>query len=133
MKKFNMDELKLVSTPMSTVTSLDPDENGEVVDQREYRSTKQIQFIMCLCACFQASPRSLHRMVVQRIFRYLKHTPEFRIWYSASSSLDLIGFSDADFAGCGIDRKSISSTCHFLGYSLICWYSRKNLQLLNPP
>jgi hypothetical protein len=118
-----MDELKLVSTPMSTATSLDPDENGEVVDQREYRSTKQIQFIMCLCACFQASPCSSHRMVVQRIFRYLKHTPEFRIWYSASSSLDLIGFSDADFVGCGIDRKSISSTCHFLGYSLICWYS----------
>jgi hypothetical protein len=31
-------------------------------------------------------------------------TPEFRIRYSASSSLDLVGFSDADFAGCGIDR-----------------------------
>jgi isopentenyldiphosphate isomerase len=38
MKKFNMDELKPVSTPMSTATSLDPDENGEAVDQREYRS-----------------------------------------------------------------------------------------------
>jgi hypothetical protein len=37
-KKFNIDELKLVSTLMSTVTSLDPDENGEAVDQREYRS-----------------------------------------------------------------------------------------------
>jgi hypothetical protein len=45
---------------------------------------------------------------------YLKHTPEFGIWYSASSSLDLVGFSNADFAGCGIDRKSTSSTCHFL-------------------
>jgi hypothetical protein len=38
MKKFNMAELKLMSTPMSTATSLDPDENGEAVDQREYRS-----------------------------------------------------------------------------------------------
>jgi isopentenyldiphosphate isomerase len=38
MKKFNMDEIKPVSTLMSTTTSLDLDENGEAVDQREYRS-----------------------------------------------------------------------------------------------
>jgi hypothetical protein len=64
-------------------------------------------------------------MTVQRVFRYLKHTPEFGIWYSASSSLDLVVFFDADFAGFGIDQKSISGTCHFLGSSLICWSSRK--------
>jgi hypothetical protein len=38
MKKFNMAELKSVSTPMSMATSLGPDEDGEVVNQREYRS-----------------------------------------------------------------------------------------------
>jgi isopentenyldiphosphate isomerase len=38
MKKFNMAELKLVSTPMSSAASLDPDEDGETVDQREYMS-----------------------------------------------------------------------------------------------
>jgi hypothetical protein len=63
MKKFNMDKLKPMSTPMSTATSLDPDENSEAVDQREYRSMigsllyltatrSNIQFIVCLCACF---------------------------------------------------------------------------------
>jgi hypothetical protein len=74
---------------------------------------------------FQASPRSSHRTTVQRNFRHLKHTPKFRIWYSTSSSLDLIGFSNADFTGYGIDRKSTSGTCHFLGASLVCWYSKK--------
>jgi hypothetical protein len=78
-----------------------------------------------LCARFQASPHSLHRTTVQWIFKYLKHTLEFGILYSASSSLDLVGFSDADFAGCGIDRKITSSTCHFLGPSLVCWSSQK--------
>jgi hypothetical protein len=82
-----------------------------------------IQFAVCLCACFWASPDSLHQTTVQQIFRYLKHTLEFEIWYSASSSLDFVGFSDADFAGCGIDHKSTYVTCHFLGYSLICWSS----------
>jgi hypothetical protein len=136
MKKFSMEELKPVSTPMSSAASVGPDEDGEVVDQREYRSMigsllyltatrPDIQFAVGLCVRFQASPRSLHRTVVQWIFRYLKHTPEFGIWYSASSSLDLVGFSDADFAGCGIDQKSTSGTCHFLGSSLICWSSRK--------
>jgi hypothetical protein len=38
MKKFNMVELKPMSTPMSMTTSLVPDENGEALDQWEYRS-----------------------------------------------------------------------------------------------
>jgi hypothetical protein len=38
MKKFNITELKPLLTPMSMATALDPDENGETVDQREYRS-----------------------------------------------------------------------------------------------
>jgi hypothetical protein len=114
MKKFNMVELKPISTPMSSTVSLGPDEDGEAVNQREYRSMigsllyltatrLDIQFDVGLCARFQASSRSSHRMAVQRIFRYLKHTPEFGIWYSTSFSLDLVGFSDADFAGCEID------------------------------
>jgi hypothetical protein len=114
MKKFNMAELKPVSIPMSTVVALDPDNNGEVIDQREYRSMigsllyltvtqPDIQFAMCLCARFQSSPRSSHQTAIPQIFRYLKHTPKFGIWYSFSFSLDLIGFSNVDLAGCGID------------------------------
>jgi hypothetical protein len=125
MKKFHMVELKPLSTSMSSAASLGPDEDDEVVDQREYRSMigsllyltatqSDIQFTVGLCASFQASPHSSHRTAVQWIFRYLKHTPEFGIWYSVFSSLDLVGFSDADFAGCGIDQKSTSGTCHFL-------------------
>jgi hypothetical protein len=63
MKKFNMAELKPVSTPMSTATSLGPNEDGEIVDQREYMSMigsllyltatwPDIQFALGLCACF---------------------------------------------------------------------------------
>jgi hypothetical protein len=89
-KKFNMVELKPVSTTMSSAASLGSDEDGEAVDQREYMSMigsllyltvtrPDIQFIVGLCARFQASPRSSHRTTVQRVFRYLKHTPEFEI------------------------------------------------------
>jgi hypothetical protein len=67
MKKFNMTELKPISTLMSTATTLDPDKNIEVVDQREYKSMigsllyltttrPDIQFIVWMCARFQTSP-----------------------------------------------------------------------------
>jgi hypothetical protein len=63
MKMLNMAELKPVSTPMSIATSLGPDEDGEVVDQREYMSMigslqyltairPNIQFTVCFCARF---------------------------------------------------------------------------------
>jgi hypothetical protein len=59
MKKFNMAELKPMSTRMSMTTVLDLDENGEAINQREYKS--MIGSLVCLCACFQASPRISHR------------------------------------------------------------------------
>jgi hypothetical protein len=76
MKKFNMAELKLVSTPMSSATSLGLDEDGDAVDQREYRSMigsllyltvtrPDTQFTVGLCARFQSSPYSSHRTTVQ--------------------------------------------------------------------
>jgi hypothetical protein len=76
LKKFNMAELKVVSTPMSSAASLGLDEDGEVVDQREYRSMigsllyltatrSDIQFNVELCARFQVSPRSSHWTTVQ--------------------------------------------------------------------
>jgi hypothetical protein len=63
MKKFNLTELKPVSTPMSSTASLGPDKDGEAIDQREYRSMigsllyltatrPDIQFIVGLCARF---------------------------------------------------------------------------------
>jgi hypothetical protein len=76
MKKFNMTELKPVSTPMSSTASLGPDEDGETVDQIEYKSMigsllyltatrPDIQFAVGLFAHFQSSPRSSHRTTVQ--------------------------------------------------------------------
>ncbi|WVZ63710.1 hypothetical protein U9M48_013319 [Paspalum notatum var. saurae] len=136
LKKFEMGDSKPMTTPMSTNTALDADEDGEAVDQKQFRgkigsllyltaTRPDIQFVVCLCACYQASPRISHRQAVKRIFRYLKLTPELGLWYSFGSSLPLRGFSDADHAGCRIDRKSTSGTCQLLGTSLVSWSSRK--------
>jgi hypothetical protein len=116
-RKFKMEDSKAMAALMSTTTAFDADEEGEHVDQKEYQSMigslylmatrPDIQFSVCLCACFLASPRTSHRQAVKRIFRYLRHTPDFGLWYSASSSLALHGFSDADFAECRLDRSPL--------------------------
>jgi histone deacetylase 1/2 len=84
-----------------------------------------IQFSVCLCARFLASPSTSHRQAMKRIFSYLHHIPDFGLWYSVSSSLALHSFSDVDFAECRLDRKSTSGTCQFLGSSLVSWSSCK--------
>jgi hypothetical protein len=135
-RKLKMEDSKAMTMPMSTTMALDADEEGEHVDQKEYRSMigsllyltamrPNIQLSVCLRARFQASLRTSHRQAVKRIFRYLHHTPDFGLWYSTSSSLALHGFSDADFVRCRLDRKSTSGTCQVLGYSLVSWSSRK--------
>jgi hypothetical protein len=75
----------------------------------------------------------VHLRAVKRIMRYLVYTPKFGLWYPKGSTFDLIGYSNADWAGCKIDRKSTSGTCQFLGRSLVSWPSKNKTQYLFPP
>ena len=136
LKKFKMDECKPIKTPMATNGHLDLDVDGKPVDQSLYRSMigsllyltasrPDIMFSVCLCARFQANPKESHLSAVNRILRYLKHTPSIGLWYPKGASLDLLGYSDSDFAGSRVDRKSTSGGCHLLGRSLVSWSSKK--------
>ena len=60
-----------------------------------------------------------------RIFSYLHGTKYFGLWYPSCGNFALIGFTDADYVGSKVDRKSTSGSCQFLGSSLISWYSKK--------
>ncbi|RVW86671.1 Copia protein [Vitis vinifera] len=54
-----------------------------------------------------------------------KRTMDIGLWYPKGDNFELIGYSDADFTGCKVERKSTSGTCHFLGHSLVSWHSKK--------
>ena len=136
LKRFGMDSTSSKNTPMSTTTQLDKDENGKSIDQKLYRgmigsllyitaSRPDIMFSVCLCARYQSDPKESHIKAVKRIFRYLKHTSDYELFYPKNSSFELTSYSDADFAGCKSNRKSTSDTCHFLGHSLVSWFSKK--------
>jgi hypothetical protein len=88
-------------------------------------SRTDIMFSVCMCARFQGNPKKAHLSAVKRILRYLKHTPSVGLWYPKGATFELIGYSDSDYAGCKIDRKSTSGGCHLLGRSLVSWTSKK--------
>jgi len=136
LKKFGMEGAKPIHTPMPSNGHLDLDEEGGAVDMKVYRSMigsllylcasrPDIMLSVCMCARFQANPKECHLVAVKRILRYLVHTPNLGLWYPKGSKFNLLGYSDADYAGCKVDRKSTSGTCQFLGRSLVSWSSKK--------
>jgi hypothetical protein len=64
-------------------------------------------------------------VAIKRILRYLVYTPNLGLWYPKGSKFDLLGYSDSDYTGCKVDRKSTSRTYQFLGWSLVSWSSKK--------
>jgi hypothetical protein len=136
LKRFGMDNAKPMKTPMTINAHLDLDEGGNPIDLKLYRSMigsllyltvsrSDIIFSICMCARFQASSKECHMIVVKRILRYLRQTLNLGLWYLKGAHFILIGYSDSDYVGCKIDRKSTSGTCQLLGRSLISWSSKK--------
>ncbi|KAJ3686570.1 hypothetical protein LUZ61_015734 [Rhynchospora tenuis] len=135
-KKFGIEDSKRCDTPMGKSTCIDADDKGVAMDITLYRgmigsllyltaSRPDIMYAVCLCARYQANPKESHHKAVKRILRYVKGTQNLGLWYGKQTELDLVGYTDADFAGDRMDRKSTSGTCQFLGGSLVSWSSRK--------
>ncbi|CAM8943817.1 unnamed protein product [Rhodiola kirilowii] len=136
LKKFGMESAKTCATPMSPNDSLAKYESSLQVDPTLYRgmigsllyltaSRPDILFSVCLCARFQADPRETHVKAVKRILRYLKGTDDLFLFYPKGGDLRLMAYTDADYAGCKTDRKSMSGMAQFLGPCLISWGSKK--------
>nr|GEZ25377.1 retrovirus-related Pol polyprotein from transposon TNT 1-94 [Tanacetum cinerariifolium] len=89
------------------------------------KALPDIMFVTCMCARYLANPNEHHVSAVKRIFRYLKGTINLVLWYLKDSGFDLTAYSDADHAGCHLDRKGTSGSVKFLGDKLVCWSSKK--------
>ncbi|GJZ79207.1 putative ribonuclease H-like domain-containing protein, partial [Tanacetum coccineum] len=88
-------------------------------------SRPDIMFAVCACSRFQVTPKTSHLSAVKRIFRYLKGKPKLGLWYPRVSSFNLESYSDSDYAGANLDRKSTTGGCQFLGRRLITWQCKK--------
>ncbi|GJU62920.1 retrovirus-related pol polyprotein from transposon TNT 1-94 [Tanacetum coccineum] len=115
LKRFGMENCDTVPTPMVEQAKLKLDLVGKPVDHTDYRSYWMLNI---------ANPMNI-MCRVKRIFRYLKGTINLGLWYLKDSGFDLTAYSDADHAGCHLDRKSTSGSVQFLGDKLVCWSSKK--------
>ncbi|GJS34334.1 retrovirus-related pol polyprotein from transposon TNT 1-94 [Tanacetum coccineum] len=117
LRKYNYTDVKSASTPTYLEKPLVQDGDANDVDEHLYRSMigslmyltasrPDIMFAVCACARFQVSPKTSHLLAVKRIFRYLKVKPSLGLWYSKDSSLELVAYTDSDYAGATQDRKS---------------------------
>ncbi|GJZ45358.1 retrovirus-related pol polyprotein from transposon TNT 1-94 [Tanacetum coccineum] len=132
LKKFGMDSCDPVDTPMMDQLKLDEDPLGIPVDQTRFRSMvgsrmyltdsrPDLVFAVCMCARYQASPTKKLLEALKRVFRYLKGTINWGLWYSKDTAMALTAYADADHVGCQDTRRSTSGSAQFLGDKLILW------------
>jgi hypothetical protein len=131
-----MEDSSLVSTPMVVGCKLSEDDISLDVDQRSYRSMigsllyitasrPDIMQAVGMVGRYQSAPKQIHLVVVTRIFKYLKETMNYGLWYLRNQNFQLTTYSDADCANCVDERKSTSGGAFFLDDSLVAWPSKK--------
>nr|GEX40361.1 putative ribonuclease H-like domain-containing protein [Tanacetum cinerariifolium] len=109
--------VKQTSTLIETQKPLVKDEEAADADVYLYRSMigslmylrasrPDIMFAVCACSRFQVTPKLSHLYAMKRIFRYLKGQSKLGLWYLRDSPFDLEAYSDSDYAGANLDRKS---------------------------
>lgn len=125
-----------VDTPLEVNTKYSREEGELISDPTLYRqlvgslnyltiTRPDISFAVQQASQFTQKPRHLHLAAVHRILQYLRGTPGRGLFFSAGNPLNLVAYSDADWAGCPDTRRSVTGWCMFLGSSLISWKSKK--------
>ncbi|GKC69945.1 hypothetical protein Tco_1115828 [Tanacetum coccineum] len=127
---------------METQKPLLKGKNGKEVDVHMYRSMigllmyftssrPDIMFAVCARARYQVNPKVSHLHDVKRIFRYLKGQPKLGLWYLKDSPFNLVAYTDSDYAGASLDRRSTTGGCQFLRCRLISWQCKKQTVVAN--
>ena len=128
LRRFRMEECRVVSTPMDNSTLHELDAEGELVSANvPYRQA--IGSLVYLVSCtrpdfaftvrrlsqYLENPRQQHWRAVKRALRYLWSTRDHGILYDGKHGSEVIGYSDSDYAGCTVTRKSTSGYIFMLG------------------
>nr|GEU72065.1 retrovirus-related Pol polyprotein from transposon TNT 1-94 [Tanacetum cinerariifolium] len=95
LKKFSLEDSKLMKTPMSSDAKLAKDEECESVDSTKYRGMIE-------------DPKTSHLEAVKRISRYIKGTTHLGLWYLKGTGIETVVYADSGHAGDYVDRKNTS-------------------------
>ncbi|KAI3774004.1 hypothetical protein L1987_48546 [Smallanthus sonchifolius] len=120
-----MEDFTPYDTPIPVNHKLNSGQDGKEVDCRLYHamigsllyltaSKPDIMFAVCICSRFQAKPKESHLIAVKRIFCYMKGKQRLGLWFPHGSNFEFNAYTDSDFGGCCLDRKSTTGGCQFL-------------------
>ncbi|KAJ0452174.1 putative RNA-directed DNA polymerase [Helianthus annuus] len=134
--KFGMDGCKAEVTPMNANEKLFLDDKADKVDEVMFRSLvggliylthtrPDLAYSVSLISRFMQSPSKLHLGAAKRILRYVASTIGFGIWYERGVPVQLLGYTDSDWASSIDDRKSVSASVFNLGSGAVTWSSKK--------
>lgn len=129
-------DCKPCDTPMAVNHKLTIVEGGPSTDKRQYQrlvgkliylshTRPDIAYAVSVVSQFMHSPQEQHMDAVIRILRYLKSTPGRGIVFRNNGHLDIQAYTDADWAGNLVDRKSTSGYFTLVGGNLVTWRSKK--------
>jgi hypothetical protein len=136
LERFHMTNWKSALTPSLSGVRLEDGGDTPRVDNTLYRqlvgsllylthSRPDLSYAVGAVSRFMQELHELHWKAAKRILRYVHGTITFGIHYAAESTLDLIGFTDSDWASDSIDHKSTSGYSLSLGSGPICWSNKK--------
>ena len=136
LEETGMLDCKPVDTPMDPNVKLVPGQGEPLGDPGRYRrlvgklnyltiTRPDISFPVSVVSQFLQSPCDSHWDAVIRILRYIKSTPGQGVLYENRGHTQVVGYTDADWAGSPIDRRSTSGYCVFIEGNLISWKSKK--------
>ncbi|RVW86108.1 putative mitochondrial protein [Vitis vinifera] len=136
LEEIGMLDCKPVDTPMDPNVKLVPGQGEPLGDPGRYRrlvgklnyltiTRPDISFPVSVVSQFLQSPCDSHWDAVIRILRYIKSTPGQGVLYENRGHTEVVGYTDADWAGSPTDRRSTSGYCVFIGGNLISWKSKK--------
>lgn len=124
-----------VSTPLMPYEKR-KEESDELTNPRIYRSMiggllylavtrPDLAFAASYVSRRLAQPRELDLQDAKRVLRYVTGTIDHRLNYQGSGQVELVGFSDSDWAGCKEDMRSTTGICFTLGSAVFTWQSQK--------
>ncbi|XP_062114395.1 secreted RxLR effector protein 161-like [Humulus lupulus] len=133
-----MANLKLCPTPMVVGKPISSTDGDKLNNPTLYRSLlgalqylchtwPDISFPVNNLSQFLQEPATTHWSGAKRILRYLKGTVHNGLHIGESGNRSIVGYSDADWACCPDDRRSIASYCVYFGDSLVSWSSKKQV------
>ncbi|RDX64612.1 hypothetical protein CR513_56816, partial [Mucuna pruriens] len=84
-----------------------------------------IAFVVGVLSRYLSDPGMQHWKAVKRVMRYLRRTKGHMLTYRKSEDLEIIGYSDSDFAGCQDSKRSTSGYIYMMARGAISWKSVK--------